>query len=1050
MAFTIYSASAGSGKTYTLVNEYLALALPDPQRFPQILAITFTNKAAAEMKNRILLALDELRQGRNPQRIITLMEMTGLTVSVLSTHAGLLMTAILHQYGDYAVMTIDSFILRVVRAFSFDLGLPIRFDVELSQDRVTALLVDRVIARAREGHRVGEILKRFIIEKIHSQNNWNYEAELMATARQRFNDKSLEAISHLIELDDHHLLNLEKELTELRKGFTENIRSRCQAIISAIKPFGLTLSDFSYNKTGVYGQIQALAQARSKSDFEIKQNLRKGVWFKKKSPQERDFQIIFEQQIDPLRLELIDNFDRELPRYRAICDIKRSLPTLQLLKELEEELTRLGTEDRLVPISQFNRKVAEIIETEVIPYIYLRIGERFRNYLIDEFQDTNHLQWKNLFPLIENVLAEGEKSLVVGDPKQAIYRWRGGDPLIMEQEIPRQISAEMLKIRRLETNYRSHQQLVEFNNRFFGDFALEPELPAMDRFAADQVAQKIARTELPGFVEIRFFGVSPLEQEDDPTEEALQWTLNHIRQAHRSSPQGRLDYRDMAILIRNRKDALPLAQALISAGIPIVTSDSLMLNQYRPVRAVIAQLNYIHSRDTVHLLELLANLKGGGLPEFLLTLPGTDDLVDEVKRHLPRFDDWITRPTTLSLYDLIEDICSAFIPLDEASSLPESPQVPLLAFLDLVFIQLPRMNGDLSTFLDWWQVNKEEDITVITNCQSPDGIQILTIHKAKGLEFPMVIIPFADWDVVSKNMSRTPNLWIHDRENRLGQGPLHYLIPVGSENEPHLFQDAVRQEHLNNRIDSLHLLYVAFTRAQTTLLVGIRKVKTGKVSQWIKDRLALWPMADDPNRFSLGHLEYSPIQNSRTSHPPAKSRRFQSWQNRLSVRSQARDEWLDPCDPRTEGRRLHYILSRIRSESDLGPVVDRATASGIISQDQRLALINQIEALFDLPLFADTVRALFRPPWQVRTEATIRHGKSNSRPDRILFSDSEIRVIDYKRESAHPGHRPQLQSYMKLLASCYPDHQIAGALLYIVSRNTVEMTHMEIGPGERT
>lgn len=1052
MPFIIYSSSAGSGKTHTLVNEYLSLTLPEPQRFSQVLAITFTIKAAAQMKTRILEALDQLRFNdqpkrleqlgikADPDRLEALCRMTGLSRTVIMARADILLTALLHHYGDYAVMTIDSFILRLVRAFSLDLELPLRFDVELSQERVTALLVERVIAQARKGHRVGTILHEFILDKIRNQQNWNYEAELLATTRQRFSDKSLTAIKDLLNVPDRHFKEMNDQFASMQKDFVQNVRRRTEAIIDEVTRLGLVLDDFAYKKSGVFGQIQTLQKAWKKEDFEIKTRLREGNWFSLRSPERLLFQTNFDETIDPMRMELISYVDAELSRFRTIWDIKRTLPTLQLLKELEHELDRLGKEDRLVPIGQFNRKVAQIIEDEVIPYIYLRIGEKFRHYLIDEFQDTNQLQWNNLFPLIENVLGEGEKSLVVGDPKQSIYRWRGGDPQIMEQDIARKVPADMLVCRKLDANYRSQPRVVEFNNRFFSDFTLDPELPPMNRFSTTHVNQRPIRQGPEGYVEVRFFQKEGAPETDDLTATAITWTLGQIKKAHKSHPEGNLNYRDMAILIRYTRDAAPLAQALIAADIPVVTSESLMLNQYQVVRAVMAVLFHIHSGDAIHCMELLAYFKGDSFSDYLGTKPCQEDLESEVRRYLPGLDTWLHCPKALSLYDLAEEICSAFLTLDDQPPTPDAPVVPLLALLDLIFVQSPRLSGDLGALLDWWKENQDGDAAVMANCQSPDGIQILTIHKAKGLEFPLVILPFADWDIISRHMGKTPNLWVYDHKNQLGHGNLPYLIPVGSEDGPHLFSEELKQEHLNNRIDNLHLLYVAFTRARSTLLVGVRGCRTGAVSDWIKRRLASeWPDAEGSDCFKMGVWQMEPSSDMT---PPAvltPSRPIHTWQNRLSVRSQAREEWLDRQDPMTEGKLLHRLLSRIRREEDLTPVLTTAMESGQINPEQLQILHRQIENLFNLPLFGVTVRSAFNPPWRIRTEVSIFHQDLVNRPDRVQFSGSTIWVLDYKRESPHPDHRPQLRLYMKLLEQCYPGTSVSGALLYIISGKIVEM-----------
>ena len=1038
MPFIVYSASAGSGKTYTLVNEYLSLTLPDPSRFPRVLAVTFTNKAAAQMKERILEALAEMRQGKDSERLAALSETTGLSREELIRRSGQLLTSLLHQYGDYAVMTIDSFILRVVRAFSFDLGLPLRFEVELSQERVTALLVERIIAQAREGHRIGDILTRFILEKIYYQHNWDYEKEILGIAGQRFNDRSLYPINELLELPDSVLDELEKNFSEWLAVFEKTVRSLSAEIITEIRGKDLPPDAFAYGKAGIYSQIEKLSKAHRKEDYDIKSRLRKGEWFSKTSPLKTRHQGFLDDTLEPLRQKMVDFIDDNIPRFHALWDIRRSLPTLRLLKEFELELENLGQSDRLVPISQFNRKVARIIEKEGIPYIYLRIGEHFQNYLIDEFQDTNRLQWNNLFPLIENALAEGGKNLVVGDPKQSIYRWRGGDPSIMEKDIPVSFPPGTVEHRRLESNFRSLSAVVEFNNLFFADFSSEPDFPGIERFSAARVRQKAAlRSSRKGQVEIRFFSGSEKKKIGaEETQAAVRWAVDHIRKAREEG----LNYRDMAVLVRWRKDAVPIAEALIEEEIPVVTSDSLQLAQYRVVRAVVAVLAYLHHRDPLQLTEIAAYFRGDAFPSFLAELPDSEKTLAEVKSHLPGLDRWLEQTTALSLYDLTEEVCAAFAPLSSAA--------PLLSFLDLVFLQSPRMNGDLGTFLEWWQENKQKESTLIRNCQSPDSVQILTIHKAKGLEFPLVILPFADWEIIDPNKNRSPELWVYDNDNRLGEGPLPYLVTPKNP-EKHLFGREIEEERQNDRIDSLHELYVSFTRARSRLLVGARCSFPGLASSWIRSRLdTIYPQNSGRDIFAAGEPDVEVTGDGETTTAASlPAQPFNSWQNRLLIRAQAAEEWLDPKDPRTEGKLFHRLLSKIYHEKDLTPVLDWASESGLIDEAQRRIIAEHIERLFDLPLFGETVRSHFQPPWQVRTEATILDGPQNLRPDRIQFLHRQIRVIDYKRELPHSDHSLQLGSYIRRLNRAYPGYRLRGALLYLISGTIVEADPEPATPG---
>ncbi|OGX86620.1 UvrD-helicase domain-containing protein [Hymenobacter glacialis] len=502
-SFRIYSSSAGSGKTYQLTKEYLLLALgaDDPAYFKRVLAITFTNDAAGEMKHRIVDALRDFaypKVGKTDGLLAEVAAELKLPTAEVQRRAAATFRLVLYHYADFGVSTIDSFVQRIVTAFTRELGLPATFEVELDTDAVlqsaVAALLDKV-NRDPNSKLLSQTLAEYALGQAEEGKSWSrLPEELAGFGRVLFNETVQEAVAQLGKLSLADFRRLDKQI-RTRRGEIEAAFAQTQEVGAAIlEQADVRVDDLYYGKTGIGQYVQkgvALLQADGGPNSYVRKTLNEDKWHggKIKSPADKARVDAVREPLTALMATLDKMRTEYLPNYTLLTAMQPYLFHVSLLSELNKLVEQISLERNVVLISEFNRRIASIVLTEPVPFLYERLGERYEHILIDEFQDTSVLQWNNLLPLVENTLANGHSSLAVGDAKQAIYRWRGGE---MEQIlrlhqgntaalVARARDEEMrellrlryetldpaLQARALQMNYRSAREIVVFNNSFF-------------------------------------------------------------------------------------------------------------------------------------------------------------------------------------------------------------------------------------------------------------------------------------------------------------------------------------------------------------------------------------------------------------------------------------------------------------------------------------------------------------------------------------------------------------------------------------------------------
>lgn len=1033
--FTVYRSSAGSGKTFTLVKEYLVLALADPLLHPgayrHILAVTFTNKAAAEMKERIIrslkeLALEDYAQlsfgGRTLLHVLlsdTKLNAGGkLSEAILRERSKQVLTSILHNYSDFAIGTIDAFVHKVVRAFAYDLKIPMQFDLEMDGDKLLQMAIDLLLAKLGNDEVLTKAMVAFVESKTDDEKSWHIEQDLLHFAKNLLNEEGGLYLERLKELTIEDFTAIREKLENYRNHFEINVRKIASDAVGLIESEGLSYADFYQGKSGVFGYLSRIANGdfeKLKLNSHVEKTVGEDKW---PSPKTGKGQVAAIERIKSHLLDAVSQLeskqDDEYKKYVLYGLINRTIYSLAVLHEIEVMLDQYKAGNNIVHIAEFNKMIAKIVLTEPIPFIYERLGEKYNNYLVDEFQDTSILQFQNLLPLIDNALSNGNFNMLVGDGKQAIYRWRGGEveqfallpklfshkenPLVKEREeaLIRNFGLEVLN-----KNFRSKREIIEFNNSFFRCIAqgLNPKYQNI----YDSLEQEFDPDKTGGYVQVEFI----LEEKDEARDRHLLKTLEIIRAVQ--SDNYRLQ--DVAILVRKNTDGSDIANYLAKNGIPVISSDSLLLSNSHKVNFICSVLRYLsNSAEPIVHAEIVEFL----LKENYLSSATLSGLIDQLNaRKLVKLIQGIApgfHPVALSkmaLYELTEEIIRLF-------QLNKSPDAYLQFFLDEVLQYSLKKNNNLADFLDYWDEKKEVASLIIP--EGMDAVQIMTIHRSKGLEFPVVILPFANGRV--KNGK--DHLWI-DLKDQADIGMPVGLVPASKSLESTDFAADYEIERGKSLLDNMNVLYVALTRPEERLyvLTGKPTQTPENMSNW-SDLFAYYYKQQQlfqPAQYvySFGEAKRANDRGKRENNDYALTV-FHStnWRESIKMRAAAPGIWNTNFSEQKKDRGvlMHTILARVVYADQVESSLNAVFAEGLIDGDEHNSLKAYLYQVVQHPEIAE----YFDKRWKVRNEAEIvSSGTTLARPDRVVIKGKDAVVIDYKTGRKQVAHADQLHQYAELL-----------------------------------
>jgi len=1003
--FKIYNASAGSGKTHTLVKEYLKIALRNSKNFKNILAITFTNKAVNEMKERILGSLFDFGLDELPKKSEGLFQELLLELDIsatdLKSKSEETLKDILHNYAYFDVSTIDKFTYRVIRTFAKDLKLPQNFEPVVEIDLLLEEAVSRVVQKAGADEKLTKVLIDFALEKIEDDRSWDITFDLNKIGKLLFNENhsgNLEIVSAK-KMED--FLVLKKVVSEKISSLEKEMANSAFEMLGTISMNGLKFDDFSG------GYFPKLMQKISEKNFNVDfdkawvKKFDSAPLYPKRVSGENKILLDGLQQEFSLGLESIQN---NLPAYLFLKNSYRNIVPLTVLSAIQQEVDQIGKERDQIPIFKFNQIISKEIKDQPAPFIYERLGEKYRHYFIDEFQDTSTTQWNNLEPLIDNALAsEGGSLFLVGDAKQAIYRWRGGraEQLLNLANENKNPFVAIPQTKNLPVNYRSHYEIVKFNNDFF---------TWSSSFLENQVYQDLFREgnkqetnpKKGGLVQLSFIEKESGKDTDELYCEQVFLTIEEVRLKN-------YPFKDITILVRSNSKGVVLADYLTKRNVPLISSESLLLNSSPEVRFLINLLHFSSGfQEPEVAYEVLSFLSSGKTDRHRFIYDNLDNLngflSDEYSFSLGRLE-------RISVFDSFEYAIKQFdlVPTSDAY---------ITFLMDFVLEVEQKEGAGAQSFLAYWEKKKEK--LAIVSSENIDAIRIMTIHKAKGLEFPIVILPFANEQIYkrqdkkmwapadTKDLNGFDRVLLNEKEEISSYGNEASLI--------------FKEEKQKMQLDSLNVLYVAFTRAVKVLFV-ISEKKAGKTAVQKIDRYSdlfidflqqktLWN--DAQKLYSFGMCpEYVTNDDSVDGR---KDLHYQySYKDRPSFKIITTGGMLWDTEREeaiAHGNLIHYILGLIKTDKDIDIAIDLVLKNGSVAQSELGTIRLKVEQIIKHP----KLQGFFTEKYTVLNERDILTDTGKLlRPDRIVTSNKEATIIDYKTGKKNPKHKEQIYSYADAL-----------------------------------
>ena len=1012
--FQIYNASAGSGKTFTLVKEYLKILLisDDVFIFQKILAITFTNKAAAEMKQRVLSTLKDFSEGNHTPLFTILEKETGLDQLIIQKKSKKTLQVILQNYSAFYITTIDSFTYKIIKSFAFDLGLSQNFEVEMNAQELLDEAVEILISRIGTNKEITDVLIEYSLDKADDDKSWDISRDLSEFSRILLNE---EDVRHFRKLSDKSLQDfktLQQKLSAHQKEVLGKMKTVGEEALQIIQNDNLEFGDFY--RSMLPNHFSSLVKNPESAKFFDQSTLKKRVdeneIYAKSKPDAIKSSI---EEILPELLKLYNESELLYQQFLRNRLVLKSIIPLAVLNNINQELTSIKEDNNIRLNSEFNQLISDNIQDQPAPFIYERIGQKFTHYFIDEMQDTSVLQWRNLIPLIDNSLAQENTSLLlVGDGKQAIYRWRGGKAaqfieLGSEDELSTNPFLIEKQVQELGVNYRSYSEIINFNNSFFKHVSQFIQKPSYSNLFLEKSHQKENENK-GGYVSFSF-----LEKLEDKEEDQLKYAQKVHEIIQELDPKFSIG--DVCVLVRKRSEGVTVANYLSENNIEIVSSETLLLSTSKKVNFIINFLKYtLHSNDKESLLEILyflhqhlqvakdnhtffTELIHLELQELLESLKIIDCDFDLIAFHQSPF------------YEKIEQIIRSF-------HLQEKTDAYVQFFLDEVLVQQQK-ESSIQDFLDLWE-RKKDKLSVVTS-ENPNAVKIMTIHKSKGLEFPVVIFP-CDLDLYQ---DIKPKAWL---ENDLENFPdlmvsLSKEVQYANKKGKEIYDE--RRTELE--LDSFNLLYVALTRAAEQLYVvtekklnkaGLEDPKyfSGIFISYLKDN-QLW--IDDKNEYTFGssnrikeHEEveqFNQIQDTFISTP---------WKNHnITLLASSSKLWGTlRGEAKDYGTFIHKIMSEIITKDDVDKVLEKYAQQGELNLSEQDQLKQIILKIITHP----KLQEYYSEDVTIYNEREIVHNNQIVIPDRLVFDkENNVTIIDYKTGIQKEEHHFQLDNYASVLES---------------------------------
>lgn len=1083
----IYRASAGSGKTYRLTQDYIHLLFePKKERVHRrILAVTFTNKATDEMKTRILKELYALSKGEKSDYRDGLMNKFQLDDKAVNSRAKHILITILHDYSSFSISTIDRFFQQVIRSFARDIGVHGGYNLELDNSSTLEQSVDNLFLdlSKEENKQLLQWLTAYAEERVEQSENWDMRRNIIELGKEIFKEnyqhKAEDTNRKLHERE--FLTNYRKKLRDIKTCFEAKVKLAASDGLNTMARNGLTHEDFAYKTTGTFekllnGKLEISTRFASFAD-EVT-----NCYTKSKSQDIKSaIEVAYNNGLQKCFQKIVELLSIDIIEYNSAIMVLKHINTLGILSDLAVQIKKLTDEQNTMLISDSNMLLNKIIDNSDTPFVYEKTGIQIDNFMIDEFQDTSVLQWKNFKPLMENSLSANNLNLVVGDVKQSIYRWRNSDWKLLDEKILTDFRSEQIHQEDLETNWRSDKNIVDFNNSFFYRAAqllqsklnenLEPILPVYPELEAmthkiehaySNIHQQVSPKAGTGRVQFSF--IAQNENEDNWRTESL----NHLP-AMLEDLQSR-GYRpnDIAILVRTNREEVDVIHKLLNFKTTteakpgfcydIMGNEGLLIDAAASVRFVLGILRlFINPADSIQQTivnyEYARGRQGKSENEALNTC--FSEAKNKENFLSPLFtsveNEALLQIKNNSLFDMVEQVISVFNVGDW-----HNEAVFVQAFQDVVFRYSASKTADINSFLVWWK--KHGGKQCISTPDNQSAMRIMTVHKSKGLDFQVVIMPFCDWkmDSTMRNI-----LWCEPTLAPFNELPL-LPIEYGSKLGQSIFAKYYFDEQMHLYIDSLNVAYVAFTRAKHELICMLPELKkeVDGVSK-INSLSALLTtcfnvstpgldtkliplttsFSKENSRFELGERTEAIYKTTSNEDADEKINNYPSASttDRLRIRHQSLDFLLKNqqlTDSKLNyGLIMHDILKQITQKSDQEKAIASMIREGRISEKESEMVAIEMEKFWNLP----GTKNWFGENLRVLNETTILTPTGEQfRPDRVIIQNNIATIIDYKfGDNESKNHTNQVQQYMNLIAKM--GYQTEGFVCYVTLGKVVRI-----------
>ncbi len=1067
---TIYSASAGSGKTFNLTRVYLDHLFRSRYSYRRILAVTFTNKATAEMKGRILDQLYLLANGSSSDYLADLVKDTGKSEESIRNEAGEILFAVLHDFSRFSVCTIDAFFQKIIRAFAREAGLHSGFNVELDHSLILSAAVDEMIASSGCDSKIRNWLIKYVMANLEEEKSWDLKGDIMKLAEELFREKfrilSADERANLENKD--FLLDYIRKIRGMESSIKEELLSLGKKCEKIFIDHDLTDDMFYQKGKGIPGFIRSLASGSiTKPNTYVLKILEDPPKWSTGNPAPQLREAIAGGLGDALK-ETIRFYDNNIINYNSAGIVLSNIYALGILSDVLNRVHQVASSENSFLLSEAGEVLSLITGEEQTPFIYEKIGNIFENYMIDEFQDTSWLQWKNFDPLISESMGRGCDNIVVGDIKQSIYRWRNSDWQILAGMKDKLVDGKRFLSNPLLTNFRSRSNIIRFNNSLFSVIPAQAD-EAFSEGASSSEFRKLYAEAVQldpgrrngGYIRVEFIDderESGNEQEKENSKITIRkWediVLEKLPSVIESIQDKGYRASDIGIIVRESKDGQAVVRRMIEYGsnctpeqrsrynYNVVSNDSLSLSASHALTFIISAIKVLDNPDDM--------ISRAQMVRFYLLATGNENadkiplfrnsLMDGSHGCFPEgFEEFMEKTRQLPLFEAAENIIGFF-------GLGKYPWnvAYLNTFQDLVLSFSGNKNADFQSFLEWWETTGQTKSVILPANQ--DAARVFTIHKSKGLEFRIVILPFISWNLDHKT-SKHPILWVKPETppfNELGILPVRY----GKALLETVFANEFSHEKYSVYIDNINLLYVAMTRAMDVIwgfapetpnsnetIAGVLKdALTSGENQAGESGILLNSCYDEDKKI----FEYGEMPENKDVYPENKdrvSREYIVSRKPGSLRLKLHGENYFSADRKEKinyGKLMHGVFEGIDSSDDIPSAVKGLVLEGRIPNSEAIALEEKLRSL----IAASPVSEWFKPGINVMKEAEILMPSGHTRrPDRIIIRDGKAVIIDFKFGEENKRYADQIRQYCKLLTDM--GYKEIEAYLWYVDKNKI-------------